>query len=105
MPAYEWIPLEELCKRSDMGASTLRRMAKARQISYRRAGAGKRSALSFNWTVVERELAALRETTSRTLAPAPEAAPNILSILTEVREVRAMCQRLESLITQQAVKG
>lgn len=105
MPAYEWIPLEELCKRSDMGASTLRRMAKARQISYRRAGAGKRSALSFNWTVVERELAALRETTSRTLAPAPEAAPNILSILNEVREVRAMCQRLESLITQQAVKG
>ena len=105
MPAYEWIPLEELCKRSGMGASTLRRMAKARQISYRRAGAGKRSALSFNWTVVERELAALRETTSRTLAPAPEAAPNILSILNEVREVRAMCQRLENLITQQAVKG
>ena len=105
MPAYEWIPLEELCKRSDMGASTLRRMAKARQISYRRAGAGKRSALSFNWTVVERELAALRETTSRTLAPAPEAAPNILPILNEVREVRAMCQRLENLITQQAVKG
>ena len=105
MPAYEWIPLEELCERSGMSASTLRRMAKNRQISHRRAGAGKYGPLSFNWMTVERELAALRETTSRTLAPAPEAAPNILSILNEVREVRAMCQRLESLITQQAVKG
>ena len=105
MPAYEWISIEELCKRSNMGASTLRRMAKARQISYRRAGVGRRGAFSFNWTVVERELAALRETTSRTLAPAPEAAPTILSILNEVQEVKAMCQRLENLITQQAVKG
>lgn len=105
MAAYEWIPLEELCKRSDMGASTLRRMAKARQISYRRAGAGKRGALSFNWPLVERELAVLRETTSRTLAPTPEAAPSIFTILNEVREVKAMCQRLEGLITQQAVKG
>ena len=105
MAAYEWISLEELCERSDMGASTLRRMAKARQISYRRAGVGKRSALAFNWPLVERELAALRETTSRTLAPAPEAAPSIFTILNEVREVKAMCQRLEGLITQQAVKG
>ena len=105
MPAYEWISIDELCKRSEMGASTLRRMAKARQISSRRAGAGRRGQLSFNWPVVERELAALRETTSRTLAPAPEAAPSILAILNEVREVKAMCQRLEGLITQQAVKG
>jgi hypothetical protein len=94
MPAYEWIPLEELCKRSGMGASTLRRMAKARQISHRRAGAGKRGALSFNWTLVERELAALRETTSRTLAPAPEAAPTLFTILNELRDVRALVAQL-----------
>ena len=105
MPAYEWIPLEELCKRSGMGASTLRRMVKNRQISSRRAGAGKRGALEFNWAVVERELSVLRETTSRTLAATPKAAPSIFTILNEVREVKAMCQRLEGLITQQAVKG
>ena len=55
--------------------------------------------------LVERELAALRETTSRTLAPTPEAAPSIFTILTEVRELKATCLRLEGLITKTVVKG
>ncbi|OPZ55423.1 MAG: hypothetical protein BWY91_01044 [bacterium ADurb.BinA028] len=49
--------------------------------------------------------AAHGETTSRTLAATPEAAPSIFTILTEVRELKATCLRLERLITQTVVKG
>lgn len=80
-----------------MGASTLRRMAKARQISHRRAGVGKRGALSFNWILVERELAVLRETTSRTLAPPPDVAPSIFAVLNEIREVKNIAIQILAL--------
>lgn len=94
MPSYEWIRLPELVERSKLNARSIRRLVSRRDISYRRIGVGGRATLEFNWPVVERELAALLETRSRTAVPAEPANPTIFTLITELRELRSLVEHL-----------
>lgn len=98
MPSYEWIRLPELAQRTKLNARSIRRLVSRRDISYRRIGVGGRATLEFNWPVVERELAALLETRSRTAVQAEPANPTIFTVLNELRELRHQVDLLKAAL-------
>lgn len=97
----DWIDLPELCARERLTPATVRRLVRRRLVSFRRSGPGVRAPLEFNYPVVHQQLKRLLERDGKMRSSAPEEAPTIFTVLSEVRELRAALASLAEQLARQ----
>lgn len=94
----EWIDLPELMRRApNFSERTLERLIASGQITCRQRKKGAKR--SFNWALVERELALLDTTPARSPITTGGAAPQLVQLLADAE---GLCARLRQIIGRAA---